>query len=289
MSFPSSIGSESDSVIGYEDFLQNLTGVALKRANEYNVWVGNVKGIMHVAACNKFSPMQTLTLADSFSQLVLKKYDLAAVMKLVAEGLTPHENPKTLGSFKYYLKEDNPELYNKLYNKVLPYDQVKKTFEKSFFKVISPLLYVENEDVEKLEIKSRKDFINAYENKWCEKTKMVKGVPEVEKTKFVPQWLQDPSMKTYRRVEFCPPPTRSSEDFYNMFKGFKAERSTADASLGDVQPFLNHARVIAGNDDKSFKYLIDYFADIIQFPGRLSEVAIVLRGEQGAGKNLLFH
>lgn len=58
-------------------------------------------------------------------------------------------------------------------------------------------------------------------------------------------------------------------------------------SSGNVQPFLNHARVIAGNNDVNMQYLINFFADIVQFPGRLSCVAIVLWGKQGAGKNLL--
>jgi hypothetical protein len=94
-------------------------------------------------------------------------------------------------------------------------------------------------------------------------------------------------MRTYGALEFCPPPTRPSSDAYNIFNGFAAEGLDADASLGDAQPFLDHARVIAGNDDKCFTYLIDYFADIIQYPGRLSNMAIVLRGKQGVGKNLL--
>jgi hypothetical protein len=115
-----------------------------------------------------------------------EKYDGAAVMKLVSEEVGHHENPKTLGSFIYYLKEDNPELHAKLFNKVLPYDQVKREFEKSFFKVMNPLLYVQTKKGGELVIKSRKDFINAYENKWCDKKMMVKGVPQIERKQFVP-------------------------------------------------------------------------------------------------------
>lgn len=201
-----SASSEKDSTISYEDFLQVVTGLSPKRADSRDDWVGNVKGIKYVGQCNKFTSVQILTLADSFSKLQPDKYESDADLKLVSEEVGHHGKPKTLGSFIYYLKEDNPELHNKIFNKLLPYNQVKKEFEKSFFKVVVPLVYVEVERTGKLEMKSRKDFINAYENKWCGMKVLVKGFWEEQQKQFVPLWLQDSSMRTYRRLEFCPPP-----------------------------------------------------------------------------------
>lgn len=167
--------------------------------------------------------MQIFKLVDEFSKTKPEKYDADAVMKLVAQDLSTHDNPKNLASFIYRLKVDNPELHPKLFNKVLPYDQVKKEFQKSFFKVMSPLLYVEIEKHGKLELKSRKDFINALKNKWCDKRVIVKGVPQIERKQLVPQWMQDSSMRTYKRLEFCPPPEVAPSDAYNIFNGFEAK------------------------------------------------------------------
>lgn len=49
---------------------------------------------------------------------------------------------------------------------------------------------------------------------------------------------------------------------------------------------LKHMRVLAGNDETSFNYLVATCADIIQKPGRLSMIASVFRGKQGCGKNV---
>jgi hypothetical protein len=140
-----------------------------------------------------------------------------------------------------------------------------------------------------LVISGMNDFIHKHENKWCIKKKLVKGEWVEERVKFVPKWLDDTTMRTYNKLTFAPPPAIPDKDSYNLFQGFMAERTYAP--MGGVDPFLHHARVTAGNDEKCFKYLVHYFANIIQFLGRRSNVAILLKGEQGAGKNLLmsFH
>jgi hypothetical protein len=229
--------------------------------------------------------MQIFKLVDEFSKTKPDKYDADAVMELVAQDLTTHDNPKNLASFIYRLKLDNPALHDKLFNKTLPYDHVKKDFEKCFFKVMNPLLYVQVKKGGKLEIKNRSDFINTFENKWCLKMVCYKGEWEEERKQFVPQWLKDSSMRTFDALEFCPPQKVPQTDAYNIFNGFAADKIAVPSS-GNVEPMLKHVHVLAGNDDTAMDYLVATCADIIQKPGQLPGIASVFRGKQGCGKNV---
>jgi hypothetical protein len=151
-----------DNDISYDDFMKVLTSLSPKRANARDDWVGGCKGIKHVGQCNKFTPRQILILGDEFSKLCPEQYDADAVMRLMAEELPPHDTPKNLRSFIAYLKEDNPAVYHVVFDPVLPYEKVKTEFEKTFFKVMSPLLYVQVKNQCKLDIKNRSDFFYCF-------------------------------------------------------------------------------------------------------------------------------
>ena len=48
-------------------------------------------------------------------------------------------------------------------------------------------------------------------------------------------------------------------------------------------------RVICAGDKALADYLFDWIARMFQYPGKLGEVAIVLRGKKGAGKGIFFN
>ena len=56
----------------------------------------------------------------------------------------------------------------------------------------------------------------------------------------------------------------------------------------DFNIFLEHLKVITGNDEKCYDYMIKYLAHMIQKPGEKIDIAIVLRSVQGIGKNRFF-
>lgn len=93
-------------------------------------------------------------------------------------------------------------------------------------------------------------------------------------------WVTHPERRTYYRLCFkpddeCPP------HFYNYWLGFAVEPTPGDCSL-----YWQHVRdVICAGDDDFYVYVRKWMAHAIQKTGMLPETALVLRGNQGTGKN----
>jgi hypothetical protein len=103
--------------------------------------------------------------------------------------------------------------------------------------------------------------------------------PLVSKAKV---WLDSPHRREYQGIVFRPDTReRDVEGYYNLFRGFAIEPKPGDWSL-----FQNHIReVIACGDDRIFKYIMAWMAQLVQQPGgQRPGTAIVLRGKQGTGK-----
>lgn len=105
---------------------------------------------------------------------------------------------------------------------------------------------------------------------------------EVNKAKF---WLKHPLRRTYADIVFDPTkkPTYKNdkgEQVFNIFKGF-----SVSPQKGDASPYWNHVLdVICSGNKEHYLYLRKYMACIIQKP-KLLGPAIVLRGQQGTGKD----
>lgn len=95
-------------------------------------------------------------------------------------------------------------------------------------------------------------------------------------------WLQSKNRRQYKKVVFdtsgkCP------KDYYNDWKGFNYKPS----KNGSCEIYKDHLlRNTCSGRKEVFDYLWKWFARMIQFPDTVSETAIVIRGEKGAGKNV---
>ncbi|WP_144304567.1 DUF5906 domain-containing protein [Oceanidesulfovibrio indonesiensis] len=101
-------------------------------------------------------------------------------------------------------------------------------------------------------------------------------------------WLSSPDRREYAGLIFDPSEdikarTPLATRYYNLFKGFPVTSQEGDWSL-----FKAHIReVICGGDERVFKYVLAWLADLFQNPGgKRPGVAIVLRGGQGTGKGV---
>lgn len=99
-------------------------------------------------------------------------------------------------------------------------------------------------------------------------------------------WMEHPSRRTYERIVFAPKvetPTR----FYNLWRGFSVEPA-ASSDHPAVHQWLEHARDnICQGDAALFKWLIAFFAHMVQRPWEKPLVALVFKGGKGVGKNAL--
>jgi hypothetical protein len=108
-------------------------------------------------------------------------------------------------------------------------------------------------------------------------------------THFLKFWFLNQKRRQYQRYAFDPAMTCPSNEF-NLFTGWKVEieNNLEDHSLNmsHVDPFLHHVRkYFCRENEEHFRYFINWFAYIIQNPGKKTGVVIVLKSEkQGAGK-----
>lgn len=91
-------------------------------------------------------------------------------------------------------------------------------------------------------------------------------------------WLSHPQRREYRGVTFAP--GQSLSGFYNLFRGFAVQPQPGDTQL--FWQFVHE--VIAARDDNAYRYLRGWLAHLMQHPGTLPEVALVLLSGQGTGK-----
>jgi hypothetical protein len=174
------------------------------------------------------------------------------------------------------------------------YGAMKTEFELKNFMVLEPeVVYVtisQNRDgTEKLVRYNLRGFEQRYNNM---KVKVMKPDGNTKEMPFIQKWVGDCERREYKVMDFLPPPMFCPADTYNLYSGMLWESYQEEGVEPDgsgVPVFLEHLRVIAGNEstDEVAKYLLYYFAHLIQKPGELPGVAPLLRGGFGVGKNIL--
>jgi Family of unknown function (DUF5906) len=92
-------------------------------------------------------------------------------------------------------------------------------------------------------------------------------------------WLEHHDRRTYDRIALIPD-GKTPPGVYNLWRGFGVE-----PKQGDWPRLREHLLSVAcAGDTSHFDWLVRWFAYGVQHPGRQAEVAVVLRGEKGAGK-----
>ena len=99
-------------------------------------------------------------------------------------------------------------------------------------------------------------------------------------------WLADPRRRTYDGFVFAPQQDRGPR-WYNLWRGF----TVAPAASGEhpaVAMLLEHIKQnVCNNSDELFRWLMGFFAHMIQKPWEKNSVAVVLKGGKGTGKNMV--
>ena len=76
------------------------------------------------------------------------------------------------------------------------------------------------------------------------------------------------------------------KDVFNFFRGYDYKQ-LEEVKEEIIKPFLNHIyEVIANENQEVYKYILVWIASILQQPNFKTEVALVILGNQGTGKNI---
>lgn len=103
-------------------------------------------------------------------------------------------------------------------------------------------------------------------------------------------WMRSKKRRSYRG--FCFNPGREvPAGYYNLWRGFTEEPVDIGCPQATeaVAEFLRHIEQnICDGDPALYEYVVGWFAHLVQRPWEKPEVALVLRGEKGVGKNVVF-
>jgi hypothetical protein len=97
-------------------------------------------------------------------------------------------------------------------------------------------------------------------------------------------WLKWPGKRYYKEgLAFCPNPAKCSPGQYNLFRGYAVK-----PIAGIVEPYIHHVtQVVCAGDLVSAKYVLQFFAHMLQKPDEKPSVAIVMKSIEGTGKGAL--
>ena len=123
-------------------------------------------------------------------------------------------------------------------------------------------------------LESRQSFRDTYENQIIQ-------LPTGRRCSKADIWLKSEKRRQYDGIVFNPCLDEDNPRYFNIWKGFAVE-----AHQGSCEKYKDHVRNIICSDNLTyFNFLWRWCARLVQKPHKLGEVAPVLLGEPGTGKN----
>jgi hypothetical protein len=174
-----------------------------------------------------------------------------------------------------YLSEDSAtSALSKLYV------TLKTAFEQNVFRVLDPPGYM---------VRVCDKWIH-YNR--AQLTDMNSGIflDDDKKKRFIDEWLRDETIRTYARMDYFVDPADCPPQVFNTFEGLAAARLpdiSADIVESDlIKPILDHVAIICNHQADAIEFFLDWFASIVQHPGILNGIALIIIGQHGCGKDI---
>jgi hypothetical protein len=171
----------------------------------------------------------------------------------------------------------------KVEDKIWTFEKVASAFEVQHAKIINNNLFIKEVDDEIITM-SRAHITTAYEHLTYE------DITETgSKTKnFMSAWLtNNPEQRCYEALGCYPPGIKCPELHFNTWIPFPPEKITEYIHKEEeLQLFLNHIKILCGNEEIVADYFEKWIAQMIQYPA-VKSICPVIISKQGAGKGTL--
>ena len=127
---------------------------------------------------------------------------------------------------------------------------------------------------------NRKDLIETFQDYLVDGKK--------GKRPFTEMWLRDQDKQKYKKMDFLP--QGAPGGVYNLWRGYTIDSNESDPSAGNIKPFkqLIEALTSSKEGENAYDYMLKWIALMFQKPHEKTRVCIVIRSEEGIGKNTLF-
>jgi hypothetical protein len=107
---------------------------------------------------------------------------------------------------------------------------------------------------------------------------------ENRKIRFIDEWLRDETIRTYDRIGYFVNNSDCPNKVFNTFYGFAASKILHTSS--DISPILNHINNLCNHDIHAIDFVLDWFAQLLQFPDKLPGICLIINGQHGCGKDI---
>lgn len=112
-------------------------------------------------------------------------------------------------------------------------------------------------------------------------------IDDDHKVRFTDKWLRDGEIRTYARTGYFVDESECPLNIFNTFTGIAASKINKDDSeSSDISPILEHIEIVCNHQKDAIEFFIDWFASIVQKPGSLTGIALVIMGQHGCGKDI---
>ena len=175
---------------------------------------------------------------------------------------------------------------------LLTYEEMKVLWERHTFKIIKTAIYVRESSNDSRDIFSDKMIFDSYKHLHYAVFDSKNSKINVSRQCFISRWIKDPCIRSFYQIALAPPPMTVSRNTYNIWNGFAVERyvdvhQCSSMNSEAVRTFLDFVDVLFGRRPEDVKYFLDWTAHIFQKPSIKNEIAVLLVGCEGAGKNRL--
>lgn len=204
-----------------------------------------------------------------------------------------HHSKLSIGTLHFIARSDNPEMYFELTKK--DYKSIKKIFEFDHCKILSPLCYIRVNEEGDINILSKKEIQDTYQNLYFTVTEEIKTEEsdliqkKSKKKKFITQWLNDEHIRTYEKMVYDPS-MNHNPNYFNRFPGWKVleyiDVEYNESLLDKVLHFIRYR--LCDDHEEFYNWFLMWMACILYRPGQRTQVCPIIKSIEGVGKNLFF-
>jgi len=191
---------------------------------------------------------------------------------------------------------EHTDMYHQLYCSSLSssspeatYQMRKAYIERFMCKVMAPdACFIFQNGEEKEGIIVSEPFVYSAQSLCCLLKPIQSGLssPTGISTSFYDKWSCDPSQRIYRKYDFVPFVTQPPRtDIFNMFMGFNPMIFGEGES--NLTVWFDLCLALCGDNEADAAYFHQFLANLFQEPTKRPPVAIVFKGKQGTGKNMV--
>lgn len=233
----------------------------------------------------------------------INELDIESEQEMTDESITPLETISSIHNDEDEIDEiiDESKLSyfdNIYFSTLLTYKGKKKYFESFVTKIMNPPCYIFSEG-ERTHLTDAnesgqvsKNFTIYNENDLIKSFRQFHFTVKDKQRSFITTWLNDTNLKMCGKMDFLPMNTceiPENNNFFNLFSGYSPCIHTSyDVANTDktLAQFMRIGKELCGGNQEHFDYLLHYFAHMIQKPAERIPICIIIKGNQGVGKNV---